>query len=67
MKLRLLIELDYDADLMHGDDDEAKKWFFTEVLGVDPEDEEHGLLLYSGLVGGDIGRVSVIQTMGEVE
>jgi hypothetical protein len=31
-KVLMTVELDYDADIAHGDDPEATAWFFGEIL-----------------------------------
>lgn len=57
-KVLMKVELEYDADIMHGDDVEAKAWFFGEILN-----EEKGLLLlHSNEIGECIGKVRVIST-----
>lgn len=55
-KLTLTIELDYDAETMHGDDAESKAWFFSEIL----HDEIGELLLHSNNIGDTLGVVRVI-------
>lgn len=59
-KLTLTIELDYDAEIMHGDDEESKAWFFSEIL----HDETGELLLHSNNIGDTLGAVRVI-SIGE--
>ena len=61
-KLRMTIELEYDADAMYGPgamyspDAHGAEWFFGEVLGADS-----GLALTSmELGGGIVGTVQVI-------
>ena len=51
-KVRMTIELEYDADIMHCG---AKEWFFGEVLGADS-----GLTLFSDEIGDFVGTVQVI-------
>jgi hypothetical protein len=53
-KIRLEIELEYDAENMHGDDPESRAWFFHQVLG-----EAGELLLHSNYIGDTIGQVTV--------
>ena len=53
-KLKLTIELDYDDKMMHGDDEEAREWFF----GIIKNDE---LYLVSEEMGDNIGTVKVIE------
>lgn len=54
MKLKMFIELEYDADTMH--DEDGKAWFFDEILG-----DKEGLILYSNELGDEVGRVTVLQ------
>ena len=56
MKLRLLIELDYNEDNMHGDDQDATQWFDESILGPDSK-----LYLHSNEIGDFIGTVTVLE------
>jgi hypothetical protein len=51
--LRLVIELDYDNVLWHGDDEPALEWFRDEILGGP-------LILHSYEAGDEIGEVRVV-------
>ena len=62
-KLKLIVELDYDAESVHGDDEEAKRWFFDGVLSADPADDEECLILHSNSVGDELGRVRVLSVV----
>ena len=53
-KLKLLIELEYDDEIMHEDNEDAIEWFFKDVLG-------DGLLLHSNEIGDTIGEVKVLE------
>lgn len=53
-KIKLLIELEYDAGIMHANDDAALYWFFKELLVGDD------LLLHSNEIGDVVGRVKVL-------
>jgi len=56
MKLQLTIELDYDAETMHGDEKDAVDWFYNGILRGD------NLLLHdNGDIGDTIGTVKVIE------
>ena len=55
-KLQLVIELEYDDTLMHGDDKDAIRWFYDLLLN--PIDEER-LLLFSTEAGDYIGNIIV--------
>ena len=58
-KLKLEVELTYDAKLMHGGDDdkEAKDWFFKRILGGRKID----LILHSNEIGDEIGTIKVLK------
>ena len=55
-KLTLLIELEYDEGIMHGDDLQAVRWFREDVLGG-------GMLTLhdNGELGDDVGTVRVLE------
>jgi hypothetical protein len=55
-KVLMTVELDYDADIAHGDDPEAIAWFFGEILS----DGKGLLLLHSNEIGDCIGKVRVL-------
>lgn len=54
LKLRLEIELTYDAGLMHGNDKAAIDWFFNDILRRKP------LTLHSDEIGDEVGSVVVL-------
>jgi len=56
-KIKLTIELDYNSDIMHGDDKEAQEWFFKDVLGRDQ------LFLHSNEIGDEVGNVNVLEVL----
>lgn len=58
-KLRLMIELDYDAELFHQDDPDAIEWFFKDLLIEEP------LMLHSNYIGDVIGTVKVLEIQKE--
>lgn len=53
MKLKMLIELEYDEYYMHTE--EEKSWFFDEILG-----DKEGLILHSNELGDEVGHVTVL-------
>jgi hypothetical protein len=53
--IRLLIDLTYDSELMHGDDEESIEWFNSILLG------DHLQLGEFGDLGDMIGSVKVIE------
>ena len=52
--LTLVIELDYDNEMMHGDDEEGIAWFRDEVLGKE-------LILHSNEIGDEVGKVRLVR------
>ncbi len=54
-KIRMTIELDYDAELMHGNAAAAIEWFFEDILIRDL------LFLHSNEIGDIIGTVKIIE------
>jgi hypothetical protein len=59
-KLRLLIELEYDDQTMHGEDEDSEIWFFEEVL-LQKTSDDSGLVLHSNLIGDEVGAVNVLR------
>lgn len=55
--LKLLVTLEYDAEIMHGGDADVIDWFFKEVLKDD-------LILHSNILGDEIGVVRIISIEG---
>lgn len=56
-KMKMLVELRYDASIMHGRDKEAKDWFFNEILKKDK------LILHSNEIGDEIGIIKVLEVL----
>ena len=63
-RIRFTVELDYDAEMMHGgdQDQEAREWFFNQVLGGPDL-----ALVDLGDVGDELGRVRVVSVPEEIE
>lgn len=59
--IKLLIELEYDASIMHQDDPDAIEWFFKDIL------REDLLLLHSGEIGDTIGEVKVLEVIEPIK
>ncbi len=59
MRVRLEIELDYDADTMHGNTPDGISWF--ESLLFDQDGDE--LILHHNEIGDTIGTVKVIKVI----
>jgi hypothetical protein len=57
MKLKLEIEVEYDAETMHGNDPDSMEWFRDAVL-LNPAKDER-LILHSNCIGDEIGEVRV--------
>ena len=53
--VRMIIEVDYDEQIMYGNDQEAKDWFFNSVLATGD------LILHSNEIGDEVGEVRVLE------
>lgn len=53
--IRLLVELEYDAPLFHGDDPEELAWFFEEVLGKTGQ-----LIFHSDVIECSVGTLQIL-------
>jgi hypothetical protein len=58
MKIKMLVELSYDAKTMHDDDKESIDWFYKEILGSKRKDD---LILHSNEIGDEVGTIKVIE------
>lgn len=56
-KLRLMVELEYDDDLFHGDDAESIDWFYDNILFN--RTKEGRLILHSNEIGDEVGTIIV--------
>lgn len=56
----MLVELKYDAKLMHGNDKESKDWFLNHILKSRRRDE---LILHSNEIGDEIGTIKVLEIL----
>ncbi len=59
-KLKLEIELIYDAEMMHSDDKESIDWFYNDIL---KSRRKNDLFLHSNEIGDEIGTVKVIKIL----
>ena len=64
MKLKLEIEVEYDAEMMHGNEPESIEWFRDAVLLNPAEDEP--LILHSNCIGDEIGVIRVTRIISGV-
>ena len=55
--LTLTVQLEYDAETMHGDSYEECQWFIDSILGLGGNSRLH---LFSDEVGDVIGEVTVL-------
>jgi hypothetical protein len=60
-KILMTVELEYDDEMMHGDDPEEVQWFHEQVL---PDVDDYGLYLHSNELGDEVGRIRVL-SVGE--
>lgn len=59
-KLRMVVELEYEDEIMYDKDDPAAvEWFFSEIIFNDTE--EGALILHSNEIGDSLGVVRVLQ------
>ena len=59
-KLTMLVELEYDGDMMHGTDAESIDWFRNDILlGKCGEP----LILHSNEIGDEVGTIRVLEIM----
>ena len=54
--IKLLVELTYNNDIMHGDDPDSIVWFNDEILGND-------LILWSNELGDEVGFIKVLEIL----
>lgn len=52
--IRFTAELEFDADMIYGDDPEGKRWFFENILG------KGELILHSNEIGDGIGVLRIV-------
>lgn len=62
-KQKMIVELEYDDQLMHGDCEESKSFFNSEILTSD----KGLLLLHSNTLGDGVGKITVIRLINENE
>ena len=60
-KIKLIVEIEYNAKFMHGDCQEEKNWFYEEIL----LGEKGLLLLHSNELGENIGTVKGLKIVKE--
>lgn len=56
MKVKMMVELDYDETIMHHEDADGIEWFYGKILYR----TEGKLLLHSNEICGTVGKVRVI-------
>lgn len=59
--IRIALTLEYDPAIMHGDDEDAKAWFFDSIL--QPGD----LFLHSNEIGDVVGEIKSIEILPNVQ
>jgi len=55
--LTLKITLEYDEDLMHGDDESSREWFRSSILQADH------LVLHSNEIGDEVGTIKAVSIL----
>ena len=56
-KMVMKIELEYDAEVMHGNDPDGMRWFIKDVLS----DDLDNLFLCSKEIGDIIGNIRILE------
>jgi len=59
-KIRMVVEIEYDDEVMHGTDEEAIDWFNNDIL----LGKKGLLLLHSNEIGDQVGKVEGIEFLG---
>ena len=62
-KLKLLVELSYDDEVMHGTDKDSIDWFESGILMQ--EFSEEMLILHSNEIGDEVGEIKVLEIISE--
>jgi hypothetical protein len=62
--LRLIVDLTYDEQIMHGEDKESIDWFFENVMRNNTVNEQ--LILHSNYIGDEVGEIKLIEIMEPV-
>lgn len=57
-KIKMLVELNYDTKIMHGNDTESKEWFYKDIL---KSKRRNDLILHSNEIGDEIGEIKVLE------
>jgi len=57
-KIKLIIELEYDTNVMHDNDEEGFRWFVSDVL-----QSPLGLVLHSNNIGDAVGTCKVLKVI----
>ena len=60
-KIKMEVELEYDEELIHGNDPESIDWFYHEVLLHPSKNGE--LILHSNEIGDEVGVIRVLKVM----
>lgn len=59
MKIKMIVTLDYEPEIMHGDDNDAENWFLHDVLLSTRGDLE----LWSKEIGDSVGKIEVVEVL----
>lgn len=58
--IKLIVELKYDANMMHGKDKESIDWFYNDILKTKRKND---LILHSNEIGDEVGEIKVIDIL----
>lgn len=59
MKIKMLVELEYDEKSLYGNDKEGVDWFFNDIL------KDNVLSLHSNELGDSVGEIKILSFINE--
>lgn len=59
MKIKMLVELEYDEKSLYGNDKEGVDWFFNDIL------KDNVLNLHSNELGDSVGEIKILSFINE--
>lgn len=59
MKIKMLVELEYDEKSLYGNDKEGVDWFFNDIL------KDNVLTLHSNELGDSVGEIKILSFINE--
>jgi hypothetical protein len=62
-KIKMIVELEYDDAIMHGENKDSRNWFIVSVLGASGKDPDARLILHSQHLGDEVGTIELISLL----